>query len=120
RQRPSTGRRRMTRIALLLSGIAPFLFAVPAAAQPMDHSMHGSQPAAKLAPEVPACTPEHAAMGHCTLDSAPAEEAPAPDMKAMDHGALAADPACPPEHAAMGHCTPKPAEEAGQAGGTGT
>ncbi|HWV60118.1 MAG TPA: copper resistance protein B [Sphingopyxis sp.] len=110
----------MTRIALLLSGIAPFVFAVPAAAQSMDHSMHGSQPAAKPAPEAPACTPEHAAMGHCTLESAPAEKTSDPDMKTMDHGAPASDPACPPEHAAMGHCTPKPAGKTGQAGATGT
>ena len=38
-----------------------------------------------------ACTPEHAAMGHCTLPAPPAS-VPAP--------------ACAPEHAAMGHCTP--------------
>lgn len=39
-----------------------------------------------------ACTPEHAAMGHCT----PPEEAREPAH------------ACTPEHAAMGHCTMKP------------
>jgi copper resistance protein B len=105
----------MTRIALLLAGIAPLAFAAPAAAQPMDHSVHGSQPAPDSAPEAPACTPEHAAMGHCTLDSAP-PESDVPDktaddgkMKAMDHGAPASDPDCPPEHASMGHCTPKQA-----------
>jgi copper resistance protein B len=38
-----------------------------------------------------ACSPEHAAMGHCTA-------APAAPAKLVD--------ACPPEHAAMGHCTP--------------
>ena len=85
----------MRRAALLLAGIAPFLFAAPVAAQPADHSMHGSQPAEKPAPKASACTPEHAAMGHCTLDEAPAEKAPDPD--------------CPPEHASMGHCTPKAA-----------
>jgi FtsP/CotA-like multicopper oxidase with cupredoxin domain len=37
------------------------------------------------------CTPEHAAMGHCTMPV----DAPKPA------------PACTPEHAAMGHCTPK-------------
>lgn len=119
----------MTRIALLLAGIAPFAFATPAAAQSMDHSTHGAQPAAKPAPEAPACSPEHAAMGHCTLDSAPAEEMPGPDMKAMDHGVPASDPDCPPEHASMGHCTPKQApahdmanmpEPTGASGATGT
>ena len=99
----------MTRIALLLAGIASFAVAAPAAAQPVDHSMHGAQPAPEPAPEAPACTPEHAAMGHCTIDSAPAEEMPGPDMKAMDHGAPPSDPDCPPEHARMGHCTPKQA-----------
>lgn len=101
----------MTRVALLLAGLAPLALAAPAAAQSADHSMHASQPA----PEAPACTPEHAAMGHCTLDSAP-PESDAPDkqvddseMKAMDHGAPASDPDCPPEHASMGHCTPKQA-----------
>ena len=39
------------------------------------------------------CTPEHAAMGHCTVPAAPVAT-PAPV------------PACTPEHAAMGHCTP--------------
>jgi copper resistance protein B len=110
----------MTRIALLLAGIAPFVLAVPAAAQSMDHSMHGSQPAPEPASEAPACTPEHAAMGHCTLESAPAEKTSDPDMKAMDHGAPASDPACPPEHAAMGHCTPRPVGKTGEAGTTGT
>ncbi len=39
------------------------------------------------------CSPEHAAMGHCT----PAAESAQDD--------------CPPAHAAMGHCTPKPARQ---------
>lgn len=134
----------MTRIALLLAGIAPLAFAVPAAAQSMDHSMHGSAPAPAPAsaptpapgpsasgesmeqmdhgsmqpmdmePKAPSCSPEHAAMGHCT----PEEENPgkgvdtpgkdAPAMGAMDHGTPpASDPDCPPEHAKMGHCAPK-------------
>lgn len=116
----------MTRIALLLSGIAPFAFAAPAGAQPVDHSMHGAQPAPERAPEAPTCAPEHAAMGHCTLDSAPQEGTPDAGMKAMDHGAPASDPDCPPEHASMGHCTPKqaPAHDMaampGTAGASGT
>ena len=69
------------------------------------------------------CTPEHAAMGHCTLPKpAPAPvsaSACPPAHAAMGHctpapakpaAAVAADPACPPEHAAMGHCTPRGGE----------
>ena len=51
------------------------------------------------------CSPEHAAMGHCT----PKTTTPAPVNPA------AIDPNCPPEHAAMGHCTPKPALRIGTA-----
>lgn len=43
------------------------------------------------------CTPEHAAMGHCTMPETAPPPAPAP----------AIDPDCPPEHARMGHCTPR-------------
>src|SRR3546814_2753782 len=47
---PSEGRRRMTRVSLLRAGISPLAFAVPAAAQSMDHSMHGEAPAPTPAP----------------------------------------------------------------------
>lgn len=68
------------------------------------------------------CTPEHAAMGHCTLPVPSPVSAPAcpPAHAAMGHctpvpakpvAANAVDPTCPPEHAALGHCTP-PAGEA--------
>ncbi|MCD7098429.1 copper resistance protein B [Stenotrophomonas sp. MMGLT7] len=50
----------------------------------------GTAPSAR-AQAAPSCTAEHAAMGHCTMPTVPAQ----------------AD--CPPEHAAMGHCTPTPA-----------
>ncbi|WP_414901672.1 copper resistance protein B [Sphingomonas flavalba] len=54
-------------------------------------------------PLPPACTAEHAAMGHCTLPQAPPPPAPA----------------CTAEHAAMGHCTlpaaPAPDPHAGHA-----
>ena len=76
----------MSRIALLLTGIASIAVAVPAAGQSVDHSAHGPAPA-------PAPS-DHGAMehqGHCA-----APESGAPD--------------CPPEHAAMGHCTPKAPE----------
>jgi len=123
----------MTRIALLLAGIAPLAFAVPAAAQSMDHSMHRAAPAPTPAPkpapapapspapvvrpaptgdapaESPGCAPEHAAMGHCTPKPETMDKS-GPAMDAMDHGAMSpSDPDCPPEHASMGHCTPKAA-----------
>ncbi|MBJ7498952.1 MAG: copper resistance protein B [Sphingopyxis sp.] len=127
----------MTRIAFLLAGIAPLAFAVPAAAQSMDHSMHGSAPAPTpaptpapvasppptapaeepmdhgsmqgmdMAPEPSSCPPEHAAMGHCTPD-AEASAKPATGMGTMEmEASSSSDPDCPPEHAKMGHCTPK-------------
>ncbi len=118
----------MTRLALLLSGIASLAVAAPATAQSMDHSAHGAAPApapvTSPAPEAPSCPPEHAAMGHCTADAGADQEAP--DHGAMDHGAMEdaapppSDPDCPPEHAAMGHCTPKPAPAAGAGGASGT
>ncbi len=91
----------MTRIALLLAGIAPLAFAAPAAAQSMDHSMHGAAPAT---PPAPSPTPI----------AQPAPEAPAEgSMEQMDHSGMQGmdmEPeasTCPPEHAKMGHCTPK-------------
>jgi copper resistance protein B len=109
----------MTRVALFLAGTAVLAFAAPAAAQSMDHTSmpgmtmpskpaptagmdHGEMPGMEIdqtATDAPACSPEHAAMGHCTPDpeaSTPAEDA-----------AAAADQGCPPEHAKMGHCTPR-------------
>lgn len=72
--------------------------------------------------QTPTCTPEHAAMGYCTIPASPATPMPTPmasmPMHAMPGMAMpattppAADPACPPAHAAMGHCTPKPAKPA--------
>ena len=99
-----------------------------AAAERQPKAMTGLQ----MAQAAPACTPEHAAMGHCTLPAAKPAPAPAavpapgapkpaqssctPEHAAMGHCTLpaaapaapAGDPACTPEHAAMGHCTPKP------------
>lgn len=46
------------------------------------------------------CSPEHAAMGHCTA----AEDPPAPDVAAV----AADEDTCTPDHSAMGHCTPAP------------
>ena len=72
---------------------------------------HCKMPAPATAP---ACTPEHAAMGHCKMpDPAPAS-ACTPEHAAMGHckmPAPAAAPACTPEHAAMGHCTLTPGSQ---------
>ncbi|MGO3127550.1 MAG: hypothetical protein ACTIJY_05725, partial [Luteimonas sp.] len=72
------------RIALL----AVLGLAVP----PLAHAQHNHAP-----PPPAACTPEHAAMGHCTL--------PAPDATDVPHAGHGATTGCTPEHAAMGHCT---------------
>lgn len=107
-------------IAILLAGAA----ASPALAQ---HAGHGQATQAQnphaahampapTAPEpvaAPACTPEHAAMGHCTMPAEPTSP-PATDPHAGHAAPPSApapapaptpSPACTPEHAAMGHCT---------------
>lgn len=76
-------------IRLVLCAALALAAVLPARAQ--DHSGH-----AMPAPEA-VCSPEHAAMGHCTPKAAAPADAATP----------ARDPDCPPEHAAMGHCTPK-------------
>ena len=73
-------------LALFLAGAAS-----PALAQP------SGQTAPATAAPATYCTPEHAAMGHCTLQTLAPQPAP-PAQKQQ--------PTCPPEHAAMGHCTP--------------
>lgn len=91
--------------------------------QGMDHSsmqdMGGSTGA-----ETPqsTCSPEHAKMGHCTLEAGqesssgsaatsaePGGHAMMPGMTMGDTpaGDETVDPDCLPEHAKMGHCTPK-------------
>ena len=74
--------------------------AAPALAQHQGHE-HGPKPQ-QAEPEAPACTPEHAAMGHCEMapPNAPAVAPP-----------TGSDPTCPPEHAAMCHCTPAAAAD---------
>lgn len=60
-----------------------------------------AKPAAKpvaAAPKPNACTPEHAAMGHCQMET-PAASTPAPMSPTMPKAS-----ACSPEHEAMGHC----------------
>ncbi|PZQ20963.1 MAG: copper resistance protein CopB [Sphingopyxis macrogoltabida] len=79
-------------------------------AGPDDHGGHGPADHAPAAADG-ACTPDHAAMGHCTPQAEPAALPPAP-----------AGPACTPDHAAMGHCTiaapPSAAGETTRAVGT--
>ncbi|TWT22601.1 copper resistance protein B [Luteimonas marina] len=72
------------RLPLLSCAIALAL-AMPARAQHAGHARHASSPA---------CTAEHAAMGHCTPEATPPDDG------------------CPPGHAAMGHCTPARGEQA--------
>lgn len=92
--------------------------ALPAPAMAgMDHAAMGHDMTAMAAPAAaaPACSAEHAAMGHCTMAPAAAPAAPAcaPEHAAMGHCTPAAPPApaapaCTAEHAAMGHCTVAP------------
>jgi len=77
--------------AVLWSLSALLLISIQAQAQ--HHAGHGA-PAT--------CTPEHAAMGHCTLAPEVSRE-PAVTPSLAGHAA-----ACTPEHAAMGHCTLPP------------
>lgn len=109
----------MTRLLLALLASA----ATPALAQHGGHAPPTPVPAPTAT-----CTPEHAAMGHCTL---PPARLPAPaatctaEHAAMGHCTLspappvapAARPAatCTAEHAAMGHCTLPPAPPAAPA-----
>lgn len=83
----------MNRLAILLSASA---FASPAIAQ---HQGHAGSPAPA---NTNVCTPEHAAMGHCTPPDPPA-------------AAQQQQPVCTPEHAAMGHCvlpaSPQPSRQ---------
>src|SRR3990167_5032763 len=92
---------------------------VPALAQ--DQAAAPPPPVPEATPQAqPACTPEHAAMGHCTLPSpapatpqqaTPSQSTCTPEHAAMGHCSLPAPQpaqpaACSPEHAAMGHCVP--------------
>lgn len=75
------------------AGAPPSPASAPAAACTPEHAALGHCAMAPTAPQpsesAPSCTAEHAAMGHCTMT--PPRPAPAPA-------------ACAPEHAAMGHC----------------
>ena len=109
-------------LALLLAGAASSATA--------QHSGHAA-PAASAAPATASCTPEHAALGHCTLPEPPpppaASSSCTAEHAAMGHCTLpkpppppppAASSTCLPEHAAMGHCTLPPG--APPAGGEAT
>lgn len=94
----------MTRAALLLASAFVLSFATPALAQSMQGMDHSKMPSMakpdKSAPPPSDCTPEHAQMGHCTMQAdKPVAASPPPEA--------IVDPDCPPEHAKMGHCTPK-------------
>ena len=87
----------MTRAWTLLAGLSAIAFAAPAAAQ----SAHEGHPPPKPAADV-GCTPEHAAMGHCTLEGeGTTNGAHGKQMPTPAEG----DTGCTAEHAAMGHCT---------------
>ena len=99
----------MKRAGLLLASAILPGFAAPSFAQSMqgmDHSkMPGMASPDKPVPPPSDCTPEHAQMGHCTIEAdKPVAAAPPPEA--------IVDPDCPPEHAKMGHCTPKAATAA--------
>src|SRR5690606_22546987 len=68
---------------------------------------HAPPPPPAAAPDS-SCTPEHAAMGHCTLQSTPSSDSHAGHTEPENQG-TSNDPGRTPEHAAMGHCTMPPA-----------
>lgn len=83
-----------TVLAILLAGSA-----APALAQTSGSTAPAQSGSAT-------CTPEHAAMGHCTLPST--NPPPVPVDPHAGHNMPAQPPqqqVCTPEHAAMGHCT---------------
>src|SRR3546814_14394576 len=93
RRAPESGGAR-TRIAFLLSSIAPLaLAAVPAAAQSMDQSTHGSTPA-----PAPSHSPAQVAK---PVPEAPAEQMDHDSMPGMDMEPKA--PSCSPEHRSEEH-----------------
>src|SRR3546814_8589335 len=85
---------------------APAQVAKPAPEAPAEQMDHDSMPGMDMEPKAPSCSPEHAAMGHCTPEAG-APDPKAPDMAPFDHDlALPADPACPPAQTGRAHaCT---------------
>ena len=80
----------------LASPLSIALIVAASACAPAYAQHHGGHAQPKASAQGSTCTPEHAAMGHCTMPSQPATHA--------DHD-TSGDPGCTPEHAAMGHCT---------------
>ncbi|MGX7926435.1 copper resistance protein B [Tsuneonella sp. HG094] len=103
----------MKSAVVFLAGISALAVAAPAAGQSHDghHGDHAAEAPAPPKEEMgeERCSPEHAAMGHCTLEE--------PSVAPI---APAGDPECPPEHAAMGHCTPAEVEKPAPTGAVGT
>lgn len=97
----------MTR-SLLLVTASLFALTNPAAAQEAGHGARHAPPPPPAAAPDSSCTPEHAAMGHCTLQSTPSSDSHAGHTEPENQG-TSNDPGCTPEHAAMGHCTMPPA-----------
>lgn len=101
----------MTR-SLLLAAASFFALTMPAAAQDAGRGAQHAPPASPAAPDTN-CTPEHAAMGHCSPRSSPGPDPHdghvAPEGQQSE--ARGGDPDCTPEHAAMGHCTPTASPE---------
>ncbi|MGV2495103.1 copper resistance protein B [Pelagerythrobacter aerophilus] len=94
--------------SLLLVAASLFAWTSPAAAQETGHGAEHAPPASPATPGS-SCTPEHAAMGHCTLQSTPSAD-PHTGHATPEHQPSGADsgaPDCTQEHAAMGHCTPQ-------------
>lgn len=78
--------------SLKLLAISCVLALVPVTPASAQHDAHAQD-------QVPSCTAEHAAMGHCTMPETH-QHHPQPRVEAD-----ADDSACTAEHAAMGHCT---------------
>ncbi|RYD43875.1 MAG: copper resistance protein B [Sphingomonadales bacterium] len=102
----------MIRASILLAGLSALAFVAPAAAQSHHGGHQDPQPPAKtdMATVDPSCSPEHAAMGHCTPKPG-GNSAPPPSVDDAD---------CPAEHAVMGHCTPKVRAKEETTGAAGT
>src|SRR3546814_15875345 len=85
---------------------APAQVAKPAPEAPAEQMDHDSMPGMDMEPKAPSCSPEHAAMRHCT-PAAGAPDKKEPHLAPTDHDmAPPADPHCPPAHTHIGPSTP--------------
>ena len=96
----------MIRAITFLAAVSAAAIASSGSAQ-SHHSGHGAEQAKEQA--AAACTPEHAAMGHCSMEAEPAK---APELPEESR--------CTPEHAAMGHCVAAPVTPVETSTATGT